>query len=92
MIKIKKINESIDSNIIFQYLSKNQLLELFKEKLSDEEYISFLKQNVVGNKITNTLETTFLNQNSLKSLIDLIKDYNIDLFNNIIDELSQNIF
>lgn len=92
MIKIKKINESIDSNIIFQYLSKNQLLELFKEKLSDEEYISFLKQNVVGNKIINTLETTFLNQNSLKSLIDLIKDYNIDLFNNIIDELSQNIF
>ena len=92
MIKIKKINESIDSNIIFQYLSKNQLLELFKEKLSDEEYISFLKQNIVGNKITNTLETTFLNQNSLKSLIDLIKDYNIDLFNNIIDELSQNIF
>lgn len=92
MIKIKKINESIDSNIIFQYLSKNQLLELFKEKLSDEEYISFLKQNVVGNKITNTLETTFLNQNSLESLIDLIKDYNIDLFNNIIDELSQNIF
>ena len=92
MIKIKKINESIDSNIIFQYLSKNQLLELFKEKLSDEEYISFLKQNVVGNEITNTLETTFLNQNSLESLIDLIKDYNIDLFNNIIDELSQNIF
>ena len=92
MIKIKKINESINSNIIFQYLSKNQLLELFKEKLSDEEYISFLKQNVIGNEITNTLETTFLNQNSLESLIDLIKDYNIELFNNIIDELSQNIF
>ena len=92
MIRIKKINEAIDSKVIYQYLSKEQLLQLFKEKISDEKYIEFLKENTIGNPINQTYENMFLTEQSLETLSKLIKDYDLNLFNNILEEISEIIF
>ena len=92
MIRIKKINEAIDSKVIYQYLSKEQLLQLFKEKISDEKYIEFLKENTIGNPINQTYEIMFLTEQSLETLSKLIKDYDLNLFNNILEEMSEIIF
>lgn len=84
------VKESIDitsqslENII-QYYTTHQILELFKEKISEDEYLDFVLK--YGRKNAKSLEDYLLNNISKIKLLDNIKEYNKPVWSLIIDEM-----
>lgn len=105
MITIKKLNEN-DSNTlnkVIQYCAKAQILELLKQKLDELEYYRFIKDVLDAFKTKDTEELNdkdkimsaedYIEYNiSKKQLFDFIKKYDINTYNNVIDELIAYIY
>lgn len=105
MMMIKKLNEN-DSNAlnkVIQYCAKSQILELLKQTLDELEYYRFIKdvsntfkakdneESTDKNKILSAEDSIEYNI-SKEHLFDFIKKYDINIYNNIIDELITYIY
>lgn len=84
------ISESLDVNnqsleSIIQYYTTAQILEQFKEKISENDYFLFIKK--YGKENDKTLEDYLINNISEIKLLDFIKEFNIQAWNSLINEM-----
>ena len=79
-----------DINILLQYYTNEQILELLKDNLSESEYIQFIRK--YGKDKNDSLEEYLINNISKNKLLDLIEDFNIQLYNLIINEIIISIY
>lgn len=90
-IKFESIDVTTqDLELILQYYTNPQILELFKEKVSEDEYISFIRK--YGKENNKSLEDYIINNISETQLLNFIKDYNIEIWNILINEMLNIIF
>lgn len=92
MIKVnKKLKENKD--VILQYCTNAQILELLKQRLSENEYLSFVKNNVEKSKleIVDSLEQYLEINISKHELLRLIQEFNNDIHDDIINEITNNL-
>ena len=76
-------NQSLEN--ILQYYTTSQILEQFKEKVSEDEYLKFVLK--YGQKNIKSLEEYLINNISEIQLLDFIKEYNIQAWNTLINEM-----
>ena len=76
-------NESLE--IILQYYTTMQILEQFKEKISEDEYLLFV--NKYGKQNNKTFEDYLINNISEIQLLNFIKEFNIQAWNSLINEM-----
>lgn len=84
------IFESVDVNsesieTILQYYTTSQILEQFKEKISEDEYLNFILK--YGQKNSKSLEDYLINNISEIKLMDCIKEFNIQAWTTLINEI-----
>lgn len=85
-LKIESINidnQSLES--IIQYYTTAQILELFKEKISEDDYFLFVRK--YGKENNKTLEDYLINNISEIKLLDFIKEFNFQVWNILINEM-----
>ena len=80
---IKIDNQSLES--IIQYYTTAQILELFKEKISENDYFLFVRK--YGKENNKTLEDYLINNISEIKLLDFIKEFNFQIWNTLINEM-----
>lgn len=76
-------NETLEN--IIQYYTTSQILEQFKEKISEEDYIKFVL--TYGRKNNKTFEDYLINNISEIQLLNFIKEYNVHAWNTLINEI-----
>lgn len=76
-------NQSLES--IIQYYTTAQILELFKEKISEDDYFLFVRK--YGKENNKTLEDYLINNISEIKLLDFIKEFNFQVWNTLINEM-----
>lgn len=76
-------NQSLES--IIQYYTTSQILEQFKEKISEDDYFLFIRK--YGKETDKTLEDYLINNISEIRLLDFIKEFNIQVWNTLINEM-----
>ena len=95
MISINKqnINNNDESSIeiISQYISNKQLLSEI-EKLIPENYINFIKFCKPNINISNSIEDYLINNISNDYLLKLIKDYDKNIYDTVINQLLNSIY
>lgn len=93
MIKIKKkitLKENIDT--VIQYYTNEQIIELLKQQLNDVDYYKFLKNITVNSNIKNkSIEEYLLTDISKITLLNLIQSTNLSIYNNLLNEMVNNI-
>ena len=85
-LKIESIetdNKSLES--IIQYYTTAQILELFKEKISEDDYFLFIRK--YGKENNKTLEDYLINNISEIKLLDFIKEFDFQVWNTLINEM-----
>lgn len=87
--KNESLTESLDdsNNIesILEYYSNEQILNLFKEKVSDDDYIKFIFK--YGKQQKNSYEDYLINNISKINLLNNIKEFNSVVHNSLINEM-----
>lgn len=66
---------------INQYFTTNKLLKLLNNKLGDVKYCKFIKSIILSN---NIMTDTLINTMSKDVLLNEIKNYDNDIYNDII--------
>lgn len=93
MIKIKKkitLKENIDA--VIQYYTNEQIIELLKQQFNDVDYYKFLKNITVNSNIKNkSIEEYLLTDVSKITLLNLIQSTNLSIYNNLLNEMVNNI-
>lgn len=93
MIKIEKkitLKENID--VVIQYYTNEQIIELLKQQLNDIDYYKFLKNLTVNSDIKNkSIEEYLLTDISKITLINLIQSTDLSIYNSLLNEMVNNI-
>lgn len=93
MIKIKKkitLKENIDT--VIQYYTNEQIIELLKQQLNNVDYYKLLKNITVNSNIKNkSIEEYLLTDISKITLLNLIQSTNLLIYNNLLNEMVNNI-
>ena len=76
-------NDSLDS--LLQYYTNEQIIYQFKEKISEDDYLLFVSQ--YGKENNKTFEDYVINNISKTKLLDFIKEFNIQVWNTLINEM-----
>lgn len=85
-------NESSDFNIVLQYYTPSQILTLLKQNVSDEEYISFIKNNKSDSFDSNkSIEQNILINNSNEDIMNLIEKHDKSILNKMVQIMTNNI-
>lgn len=98
MIVAKILNENDNSSAVekvIQYCASAQILELLKQNLEEMSYYKFIKDIYSSAEDKNDYSSAeeYIEQKLGKEkLLNYIKEYNIDIYNNIIDELISYIY
>lgn len=85
--KMKNESNAFNDNVL-QYYSNYQILELLKEKLTDIDYAKFIK-NSVNDTTQSVLEMHLIENISKTKLLELIKNYDIDIYNTIVNLMTE---
>ena len=85
--KIKNESNAFNDNVL-QYYSNYQILELLKEKLTEIDYAKFIK-NSVNDTTQSVLEMHLIENISKTKLLELIKNYDIDIYNTIVNLMTE---
>lgn len=92
MIETKETMKNNNSEIVTQYFSNEAILNLIKDKLEENEYLLFLKSNVSDDIDNDNKEDYLINNVSKQYLLDLIKGYNKELFDNMIYSMIDTVY
>ena len=84
--------ETDENNLesILEYYTNLQILKLLKEKISEDQYLLFIRKYGKENK--DSLEDYIINNISENKLLDNIKDFNNQIWNSLVNEMINNIF
>lgn len=85
-------DEKNNINKITQYYTNDAIMNIIKDNVNLDEYIKFIKYATKNIKTTTSLELYLINNISIDNLLNLLKDYNIKLYDNIIDNIIKRIF
>lgn len=92
MIETKEMMKDNNSEIVTQYFSNEAILNLIKDKLEENEYLLFLKSNVSDDIDNDNKEDYLINNVSKQYLLHLIKEYNKELFDNMIYSMIDTVY
>jgi|GEM_PF-7107056 len=92
MIQIMKmLTEDINTDDIFQYISKEQLLISLQDLIGDEEFIAFVKSLVKENNENKSLQDILISKYTQEEIINQIKDQFEYIWDELFNRLNQNI-
>ncbi len=86
--KIKKDNP----NIVIQYFSNETILYMLKKILGEDKYLKFINDNVQDDIYTNNKEEYLINTVVKESLLEMIKNYDTNIFDNMLQEMINIIY
>ena len=90
-VKTENIEFNNFTNIYSNYYLNEQILLLFKEILNNnKKYYLFLLS--IENNTNKSNESFLINNISQNKLLEIIKNYNINIYNILINKMSNNIF
>ena len=84
-------DEKNNINKITQYYTNDAIINIIKDNVNLDEYIKFIKYATKNIKTTTSLESYLINNISIDNLLNLLKDYNIKLYDTIIDDIIKRI-
>lgn len=84
------INKNLLNKSI-EYHSLAQILELFKLETSEEDYFKFLSQNVKNTCSNISLERMLIKTITKNKLLEMIKNFNSNIYSKICNIMIENI-
>lgn len=82
---LDKLNNQVDINVILEYYTNMQIIELFKHRISDLDYLKFIR--TYGEENNKSFEYYLMNNISKTKLLNNIKEFNFQIYSNIINEM-----
>lgn len=90
----EEVQKETKNNIykLIQYYTNESVMNIIKDNTTSDEYIHFIKYSTKNIKHEKSLEHYLINNISCAKLLELLKEFNNNLANKVIEEMSNIIY